>query len=115
MLSKLLSNFFIPVAVKWKLVKAEVDGESVLPNKYTWTLDIMDSSVGFNWACNGCSARIILINDSIISLSEGICTMKGCLLDQVGDYIDYNGKYKIINDTLRITNTKATLYLARLR
>jgi hypothetical protein len=102
---------------KWKLVKAEVNGETVLPTAYTYTLGISDSALKYNIECNDCYVDVYSENESIITISHAMgCTAVNCFhTDPITPYMNYCGSYKIIDDSvLQITNTKATLYLTRL-
>lgn len=100
---------------KWKLIKAEVKGKTIVPTKYTWMLDISDTQISYTIQCNGCFSHIILRNDSIISVGTFMCTEMCCYgWDPISEYAYYTGKYKVIDDSvLRITNNHGTLYLSR--
>jgi len=98
----------------WKVQKLETGAEKLYPTKKEYHLHISETGVTYDLEANGCGTDKFAIDDSTINLTS-ICTDRCCegLKDPISPCLDYNGRYKLFDSLLTITNSQGTLYLIK--
>ncbi len=99
----------------WKLEKIVRSWTTNIPGKTEYYLNITDTLIWYNMEINTCTVYDFKITDSTIEYKGAPCTKICCddRIDNLGDFLNYSGKYKIKDSLLTIENEKWTSYLIR--
>ena len=103
---------------KWKLKKVEADNRTLrpVPDVKEYFLTISQTSIEYNLDVNDCWGSIVSVSDSTIVLKDAGCAQVCCdgKADPIALYINYNGRYTLVHDSiLIISNDKGKFYLKR--
>ena len=107
-----LIDFMGILTGKWKLLKLETGGKTMLPKKSVFVLTITPASIMYTQEGNKCSATVISLKDSILKLAEPVCS-EIPTHDSISIYLDYSGRFSIHDSLLTITNDNGKFYLKR--
>jgi hypothetical protein len=99
----------------WKLEKIVRKDTLLTPTKISYKLNITKGMIFYNLEVNSCQTRDFSITDSLINWKPGACSKICCdgKDEAISNYINYNGSYQIIDDTLIITSKDSRLYLKK--
>lgn len=99
----------------WKLEKIVRKDTLLIPSRISYKLNITKNMIFYNLEVNSCQTREFSITDSLINWKPGACTKICCdgKNEVISNYINYNGSYQIIDDTLIITSKDSILYLKK--
>ena len=98
---------------KWKLIKIDVNGIMVTPQKHDHYLNISKNSITYNRDVNQCRVDSFFVDTKNITLYNCACT-KIAEHDEIIKYLNYSGTYQLQDSLLTIFNSKEILYLKKI-
>lgn len=99
---------------EWKLIKIDVNGSIITPQKRDHYLNISQNRISYNRDPNRCSVDSFFVDTKKIILFNSVCT-EIAEHDEIVKYLNYSGTYELHDSLLTIFNDKETLYLHKIR